>query len=211
MQFKSQTVELRSSHRLKPPVDAALLSRQSASVTSASSPQWDTQTALREKDHLEPRLSAVCPMPSGLRSTGLLTLTATVYMRQPIAPQRWQVIISLMLQLGFSLLRELYLSIHISRVRSANSGADTHWLQVQGLSTQLLPDDQNESPWQQDTELFAFGARDLTNFSWTKSTHGLIPQADVPHVSYHLGASDMWQRSTDLTKKKLTNTFSSWF
>lgn len=43
----------------KPPVDATLLLWHSASVICASSPQWGTQTALRETEHRSTRLAAV--------------------------------------------------------------------------------------------------------------------------------------------------------
>lgn len=77
----------------KPPVNATLSLQQSASVTSAFSPQWDmfTQMVLGEKGYLATLLAAVCSILSRKRSIGLLTLTATLYMRQPIVLKRWQV------------------------------------------------------------------------------------------------------------------------
>lgn len=78
----------------KPPVNATLSLQQSAFVTSAFSPQWDTftQMVLGEKGYLATLLAAVClSILSRRRSIGLLTLTATLHMRQPIVPKCWQV------------------------------------------------------------------------------------------------------------------------
>lgn len=77
----------------KPPVNATLSWQQSASVTSAFSPQWDmfTQMVFGEKGYLATLLAAVCSILSRKRSSGHLTLTAALYMRQPIVPKCWQV------------------------------------------------------------------------------------------------------------------------
>lgn len=70
----------------KPPVNATLSLQQSAFV------DMFTQMVLGEKGYLATLLAAVClSILSRKRSIGLLTLTATLHMRQPIVPKCWQV------------------------------------------------------------------------------------------------------------------------